>query len=90
MAPPANRLNYWLETAAENGATLALIDTASHTETAALAAARAASLVIIPCKPSLLDLEAIKIKNTKKLFSCDVSFVSDYKLSARFINSETI
>lgn len=53
------RLAKILELASENGATFAILDTAPHTETAALDAARAANLVIVPCKPSLLDLQAI-------------------------------
>lgn len=53
------RLQYILELAEENGATLAILDTAPHTETAALDAARAADLALVPCRPSLLDLQAI-------------------------------
>jgi chromosome partitioning protein len=38
---------------------LVLIDTAPHVEGAALAAARAADLILIPCRPGILDLRAI-------------------------------
>jgi len=36
------------------------IDTAPHSESGALAAARAADLILIPCRPALLDIRAIK------------------------------
>ena len=55
----AARLNATLETARAHQAKLALIDTAPHAESPALAAARAADLVLIPCRPSVLDLRAI-------------------------------
>ena len=60
IAAPASRLQQWLEMAEENGATLVILDTAPNAELASLDAARAASLVLIPCRPSLMDLEAIE------------------------------
>ena len=48
-----------LETAVTHGADHVLIDTAPHSETAALTAARAADLILIPCRPSSVDLQAI-------------------------------
>ena len=59
VAAVANRLTKVLEAAASSGADLAVIDTAPHSESASLAAARAADLVLIPCRPSILDLRAI-------------------------------
>ncbi len=59
ISAQASRLNSLLETARQNGAKLTIIDTAPHSESAALAAARAVDLVLIPCRPSLLDLKAI-------------------------------
>jgi chromosome partitioning protein len=56
---PHSRLTHALETAKAAGATLALIDTAPHSEGAAMAAARAADLVLIPCRAGILDLRAI-------------------------------
>ncbi len=35
------------------------VDTSPHSETAALAAIRSADLILIPCRPSILDLRAI-------------------------------
>jgi chromosome partitioning protein len=55
----ASRLPAVIEAAKENGAALVIIDTSPHSESSALAAARAADLVLIPCRPSLLDLKAI-------------------------------
>jgi chromosome partitioning protein len=48
-----------LDAAKKGGAALAIIDTAPHSEHAALAAARAADLILIPCRPARLDLRAI-------------------------------
>ena len=53
------RINAILQTAREHGADLVIIDTAPHSDAAALQVARVADLVIIPCKPSILDLRAI-------------------------------
>ncbi len=53
------RLGQVLQTAKQNGAGLAIIDTAPHSESAALAAAREADLILIPCRPAILDLRAI-------------------------------
>ncbi len=53
---PHTRLAQALQTAEEAGADLALIDTAPHSEAAAVAAAKAADLVLIPCRPGILDL----------------------------------
>jgi chromosome partitioning protein len=56
--PPA-RLPQALQAAQEGGADLVLIDTAPHAEGPALAAAKAADLVLIPTRPGILDLRAI-------------------------------
>ena len=55
----SERLPKMLQLAEENGASFAVIDTAPHTQSAALDAARAADLVIIPCKPDLVSIQAI-------------------------------
>jgi len=59
IALPHTRLSQALELAKEGGATLALIDTAPHSEGAALAAAKAADVILIPCRAGILDLRAI-------------------------------
>jgi len=56
---PHTRLAQGLQAAQEGGAKLAVIDTAPHSEAAAIAAIRAADLVLIPCRPGILDLRAI-------------------------------
>ncbi|MYF98795.1 AAA family ATPase [Candidatus Poribacteria bacterium] len=55
----SERLPKILQLAEDNGATLTILDTAPHTEASALDAARAADMVVIPCKPALVDLQAI-------------------------------
>ena len=56
---PHTRLAQGLQAAQEGGAKLAVIDTAPHSESAAMAAIRAADLVLVPCRPGILDLRAI-------------------------------
>jgi chromosome partitioning protein len=53
------RLSQVLMATSKAGAALAIIDTAPHSEHAALAAARSADLILIPCRPAILDLRAI-------------------------------
>ena len=55
----ASRLPEVTNTSIKHGVDLCVIDTAPHSETAALAAARAADLVLIPCRPAVFDLRAI-------------------------------
>jgi chromosome partitioning protein len=59
VALPHTRLAAGLQAARDGGADLAVIDTAPHSEGAAMAAARAADLVLIPCRAGILDLRAI-------------------------------
>ena len=55
----ASRLGKALDTAARDGDALALIDTAPHSADAAVSAAEAADLILIPCRAGILDLRAI-------------------------------
>lgn len=59
VSAQATRLPQVLDTARDHGAELVLIDTAPHSERSALAAARVADLILIPCRPAILDLMAI-------------------------------
>jgi chromosome partitioning protein len=52
-------LSEMIKRAQDGGADLVIIDTAPKSENAALAAARLADLVLIPCQPSNLDLDAV-------------------------------
>lgn len=55
----AVRLTQLLEQAAAQAANLAIIDSAPNADAASLAAARAADLILIPCRPAAFDLNAI-------------------------------
>lgn len=55
----AARISYYLDTARQSGAKLVVFDTAPHSQKDALEAAQASDLILIPCKPSLVDLRAI-------------------------------
>lgn len=58
-ALPASRLAKALEAAARDSVSLAVIDTAPHAADAAVAAAEAADLILIPCRAGIFDLRAI-------------------------------
>jgi len=53
------RLAAVLQVARDNGADIVIIDTAPHSEAAALAAAKAADLILMPLRPEIFDLRAI-------------------------------
>jgi chromosome partitioning protein len=53
------RLDAALAAASREGYDLAVIDTAPNADQTALRAARAADVVLVPCRPSILDLDAI-------------------------------
>ena len=55
----ASRLSHELGRIEEFGGELAILDTAPHSDSAALEAAKLANLVLIPCRPAILDLDAI-------------------------------
>jgi chromosome partitioning protein len=55
----ATRLPQEMNNAREAGVEVLILDTAPHSDAVALAAARAADLVIVPCKPNILDIEAV-------------------------------
>jgi chromosome partitioning protein len=55
---PAN-LERALAAAASEGYDLVVLDTAPHADQTALRAARAAQLILVPCRPSTFDIEAI-------------------------------
>ena len=57
-AQPA-RLAAALQKAEQGGVDLAIIDTPARNEQSALAAAKVADLIIIPCRPQALDLETV-------------------------------
>jgi chromosome partitioning protein len=58
-AQPA-RLAAALAKAEQAGVDIAIVDTPARVEQAAAEAAKAADLVLIPCKPSILDLETLR------------------------------
>ena len=57
-AQPA-RLGHVLGAAKAQGADLLLIDTPPRAEQAAMAAAKAAELILIPCRPAIYDIETV-------------------------------
>ena len=75
VSAQAARLDGILATAREHGAALTLIDSAPHAESGTLAAARAADLVLVPCRPSILDLRTVTA-------SRDIATLTDITLAA--------
>lgn len=55
-----SRLAHALERAMREGFQLAIVDTPARVEIAAVEASRAADLILIPCKPSIYDLETLQ------------------------------
>lgn len=55
----AVRLPILIKAAEDNGAEFLVLDTAPNTDQTASLAARAADVVLIPCRPATFDLEAI-------------------------------
>ena len=58
-AVPATRLAATLQAVRSHGADIAVIDTAPHSESAALAAVREVDLALVPLRPGVLDLRAL-------------------------------
>lgn len=59
VSAQAARIAQILEAAASSGGQYVILDTAPHSEKGALEAARKADLILVPCRPALLDLNAI-------------------------------
>jgi chromosome partitioning protein len=57
-AQPA-RLAHVLKAAADNGGQLVIIDTPPRAEQTAMAAAKAARVILIPCRPAIFDLDTV-------------------------------
>jgi chromosome partitioning protein len=60
LAAKPEQLGSLLQKAAEIGTDLVIVDTAPHSNRAAATAAQFADLVLIPCRPSVLDINAIE------------------------------
>ena len=72
----ARQLKGVLEAARGQGADFVFIDTAAKTESDAVAALEVSDLVLVPCKPSLLDV--LSIQNTLRL--CQHRSIKPYAL----------
>lgn len=59
LSAHASRLVHEMKRVEEMEGDILIIDTAPHSDSAALEAAKAADLVLVPCRPAILDLEAI-------------------------------
>jgi chromosome partitioning protein len=84
IAIPSSRLQRVIEQAEEMGTDVLIIDTAPHSESIALAAARVSNLILIPCQPSIMDLRALRktaelIGHLKKLAYVVLNSVPPHK-----------
>ena len=59
LSAHASRLRHEFQRVRDIGGEMLFLDTAPHSDNAALEAARVADLVLIPCRLAILDLEAI-------------------------------
>ena len=57
----STRLKQVLYSAEQNGADFAILDTSPYAESAALDAAKAADFALVPCRPSIFDLQAVEL-----------------------------
>lgn len=71
----ASRLTQAKAVAAKAGATLTILDTAPHSADAAVSAAKAADLILVPCRPGILDLRAIETTASIIKYACKPGFV---------------
>ena len=55
----ASRLSRVLATAHQNDGDIVYLDTAPHSDAIALEAIKAADLALVPCRPAILDIEAV-------------------------------
>lgn len=56
----AARLKQTVEKSQEIGADILILDTAPHSEATAIEAARLSDLILVPCRPSIVDLRAMR------------------------------
>ena len=59
LSAHASRLAHEIRRVEEMEGDLLIIDTAPHSDSAALEAAKSADLILVPCRPAILDIEAI-------------------------------
>ena len=59
LSAHTSRLRHEMRRVEETGGEVLYLDTAPHSDSTTLEAARAADMVLIPCRPAILDLEAI-------------------------------
>ena len=71
LSAHASRLKHEMERVKEMGGDVLFLDTAPHSDSAALEAAKIADLILVPCRAAILDMEAIVntldlVRTTKK------------------------
>lgn len=59
LSAHASRLPNEIERVQKAGCEILMLDTAPHSDSAALEAAKFSDLVLVPCRPAILDMEAI-------------------------------
>ena len=59
LSAHASRLSHEMVRVRNSGGELLLLDTAPHSDSTALEAAKSSDLILIPCRPAILDMEAI-------------------------------
>ena len=59
LSAHASRLHHEINRIRESSGEILFLDTAPHSDSAALEAAKVADIILIPCRPAILDMEAI-------------------------------
>ena len=57
----STRVEQVLHSAEQNGADFAILDTSPYAESAALDAVKASNFALVPCRPSIFDLQAVEL-----------------------------
>ena len=81
LSAHASRLAHEISRVSETGGEIVFVDTAPHSDSAALEAAKFSDLILIPCRPAILDMEAISntldlVKTTRKPVSVVMNAVA--------------
>lgn len=59
LSAHASRLSHEMARVRDTGGEMLFLDTAPHSDSVTLAAAKVSDLILIPCRPAILDMEAI-------------------------------
>ena len=90
LSAHASRLHHEMQRVDETGGEILFLDTAPHSDSASLEAAKVSDLVLISCRPAILDMEAISNTHDLVKTTSEPVFVVMNAVAARGKESEVI